>query len=64
MCVYRAVSGVLVFDEPVNVVLGSVFAGGHLKHKGNAQQSLLSFSVGHNLKEGKRAQSVRTQNTN
>lgn len=31
------------------MVLRSMFARGHFKHKGDAQQSLLSFSVGHHL---------------
>lgn len=31
------------------MVLRSMFACGHFKHKGDAQQSLLSFSVGHHL---------------
>lgn len=46
----------LVLDQLVYVVLGAVFTGGYLKHKGYAEQGLLGIPVRNNLKwEGERA---------
>lgn len=42
------------------MVLCTVFTGGHFEHKGDAQQSLLSFSVGHHLARG-REENEKTQ---
>ena len=42
------VSG-LVLDEPVDVVLGPVFAGGHLEHVGHRQQRLPGVPVRYHL---------------
>lgn len=39
----------LVVYQSINMILCTVFTCGHFKHKGDAQQSLLSFSVGHHL---------------
>ena len=53
----------LVLDEAVNVVLSSVFTGGDLEHKGNTQQSLLSFPVRHHLQRKKGGEGMQMHTT-
>lgn len=40
---------VSVLDQPVDVVLGAVLAGGHLEDVSHAEQGLQRVSVGHHL---------------
>ena len=44
------VAGLLLFlDQLVHVMLGPVLRGGHLKHVGGAEESLLRVPVGDHL---------------
>lgn len=46
LCMHKVL---LVVNQSVYVVLCSMFTCGHFKHEGDAEQSLLSFSVRHHL---------------
>jgi len=39
----------LVLHQLVDMMLGTVLAGGHLKHEGDAEQGFLGIPVGNNL---------------
>lgn len=39
-----------VFDQPIDVMLGAVVAGGHFKDVGYAKKGFQCVSVGHHLK--------------
>lgn len=50
----RARNVLLVVYQSIYMILCTVFTCGHFKHEGDAQQSLLSFSVGHHLARHKK----------
>lgn len=49
----------LVVYQSINMILCTMFTCGHFKHEGDAQQSLLSFSVGHHLVRDRKKGEVR-----
>lgn len=47
LSVFSVIEHTSIFDQSVDMMLSAVFTVGHLENTRHAEQSLLSFSVGH-----------------